>query len=346
MTSRHGLGINDEGLSRINDFAGYLRASAQPVSTLTSQPRLEQFYTPVIATTDGFTCFTDIANVTSDAGMVADQNYSQLPSHELEPLQSSFTLLPSNLESLHSLERASDGDVTQKAHPFLDSQDVSPDTLEQARSDLYEHMRQRLPGIKASSQRLHDVTSVYNEEEFQLPPRKALSPLGPLRGSPNLRHLRTGQQSNLHSTTNFHPPEYNFYEPPTLTQQPTPAPELFEQFPSARSEPSERRIHPLLLHPALAMPPSAAARQAYHYPQTTPQITIDPIILNDNRSLREVMLEHGAQPYANQVKRELMSITFNDYSTQLGSGTWRNEMLGHFRAGENGCRILMYELDM
>lgn len=63
-------------------------------------------------------------------------------------------------------------------------------------------------------------------------------------------------------------------------------------------------------------------------------------------TLRESLLMHGRQPYGNQARTELRSLTFHDLTPHMRTGGFKNEMLAHFEADPAGrTRLVSYEVD-
>jgi hypothetical protein len=64
-------------------------------------------------------------------------------------------------------------------------------------------------------------------------------------------------------------------------------------------------------------------------------------------TLRESLLMHGRQPYGNQARTELRSLTFHDLTPDMRTGGFKNEMLAHFEADREGrTRLVSYEVDV
>ncbi|KAI9746086.1 MAG: hypothetical protein M1818_000767 [Claussenomyces sp. TS43310] len=66
---------------------------------------------------------------------------------------------------------------------------------------------------------------------------------------------------------------------------------------------------------------------------------------DEPQGLRETLLMHGCQPYGNQVKTVLRSLSFHDWTQNLTTGAYNNDLLGHFVAG-NGISMVMYEVNV
>jgi hypothetical protein len=64
-------------------------------------------------------------------------------------------------------------------------------------------------------------------------------------------------------------------------------------------------------------------------------------------TLRESLLMHGREPYGNQAKTGLRSLTFHDLTPDMRTGGFKNELLAHFEADPEGrTRLISYEVDM
>jgi len=64
-------------------------------------------------------------------------------------------------------------------------------------------------------------------------------------------------------------------------------------------------------------------------------------------TLRESLLMHGRQPYGNQAKTELRSLTFHDLTPDMRTGGFKNELLAHFEADREGrTRLVSYEVNV
>jgi hypothetical protein len=61
--------------------------------------------------------------------------------------------------------------------------------------------------------------------------------------------------------------------------------------------------------------------------------------------LREQMLLHGKQPYGNQKITELRSLSLHDWTPNVRTGAFQNELVVHYEAGD-GCRLAMYEVNL
>jgi hypothetical protein len=64
-------------------------------------------------------------------------------------------------------------------------------------------------------------------------------------------------------------------------------------------------------------------------------------------TLRESLLMHGRQPYGNQARTQLRSITFHDLTPDMRTGGFKNEMLAHFEADREGrTNLVSYEVEV
>jgi hypothetical protein len=63
--------------------------------------------------------------------------------------------------------------------------------------------------------------------------------------------------------------------------------------------------------------------------------------------LREALLWHGMQPYGNQARTELRSVSFHDLTPDMRTGGFRNELLAHFETDVDfRTRLVCYEVDV
>jgi hypothetical protein len=64
-------------------------------------------------------------------------------------------------------------------------------------------------------------------------------------------------------------------------------------------------------------------------------------------TLRESLLMHARQPYGNQAKTELRSLTFHDLTPDMRTEGFKNELLAHFEADrESRTRLVSYEVNV
>jgi hypothetical protein len=63
--------------------------------------------------------------------------------------------------------------------------------------------------------------------------------------------------------------------------------------------------------------------------------------------LRETLLMHGRQPYGNQVRTELRSLTFHDLTPDMRTLGFKNELLAHFETDkDHRTKLVCYEVDV
>lgn len=250
---------------------------------------------------------------------------SPSPSLLLPPLQlSTSTLLRSEFPS--ASDRSNVSSVPQDEHhsevntpsphggPIPGSWTVGPTASYEA---LERHMKAYLPQVVDASRRLHQILGLRNEEAFKPPTVPVRAGQGTvIVGSavdfnPALKHLR-GSYAGLGIQIG------------QAGSGPRPGP-----------GPGHGRTNW-----EVAEENQRGGSEGMFQGQQR-------IVAEKPLTLRESLLMHGRQPYGNQAKTELRSLTFHDLTPNMRTGGFKNELLAHFEADQEGrTRLVSYEVDV
>lgn len=194
---------------------------------------------------------------------------------------------------------------------------ASPAEAQRAHQALVQHMADRFPRLSEASKRLNKVMGMYCDEPFTVTVPPAYSPLS---GAPTQHLLREAPAAPL--------------DPSQLTSSTMESLNAAINAMPKKGSAAERNA---LAHQMLAKKPPPP-------PRTLLTAPVEPV---EVVGLRETMLRHAAQPYGNQKKTELRSMSFYDWTSDMKTGKWANQFLAHLEcAGKDGARLTMYEVDV
>lgn len=305
--------------------------SNQDVNVIVPAPRAQELFNSLFVPAGEPSCLPHGGSksdgpqpgATFSSPITINSSASPSPSLLLPPLQlSTSTLFRSDFPSANDRSNASsvpqyenDLDInTPFPHggPVPGSWTVGPTASYEA---LERHMKASLPQVEDASKRLQQILGMRNEEAFKPPMAPERSVQGTVTignavdFNPALKHLRGSNAS------------------------------LGIQIGQAGSGPG---------------PGPGIGRTNWEVAEENQRGGREGVLQGQQRrvpgkplTLRESLLMHGRQPYGNQAKTELRSLTFHDLTPDMRTGGFKNELLAHFEADREGrTRLVSYEVDV